>query len=798
MDKVKQSRNYKSWADLTGVLLFMASLLVSLALKHVAGINVDIIITISILSMAWVYGSRAGIIACFLGVLVHITSELLLGQELQVLLAVNNIPGLIILIVITLAAGTTRQNSLRLKQSETELKALYNATSRLFHANDILSLGEQITATVAQDFKQVDCGILLIKPGSNQILRLSRAGIYNSNPAQPLYSDGTGLIPEAIRNVKMIYAPDVTKDQRYIANVSTTRSELVIPLRSSTGVIGALDLQSPLINAFDETTRRMLDKYAERAAAAIEMQLLHDELYGSVGELEWRVLQRTAELQGTKEQIEAILNNSSNSILLICPRGNIQRANPAFTDLSGYAKHQTTGKSIFTLCPEQEGCEFRQALDKMKQSGGGVRLDTQIKRRNGELVDVDITLSSIIDDAGNITAIVCNIRDITNYKQAIEAVRQSKAQLQGIMDHAGSVIYVKDTDGRYILANRQFEKLLSLNNGSIYGKTDFDLFPGDIAQGFQETDRVVLKNRIPMEFEDTTIQNGQNQVYLTNKFPLLDADGNIYGICGISTNITTRKEIETSLRIALEKEQEINELKTGFVSMVSHEFRTPLAVILATSDILLSYHDRLSKESREDKLSQIQHQVQRLTRMMNDVLLVNRADTIGISFKPEATPIVNLCEEVISDISLTYQNNTGIKFNHSGIDHLDNYMIDPELFLHILQNLLSNALKYSKDDSLVTVELYQSDNDLKLTVSDNGIGIPEAYQKHLFKSFERASNVGTIQGTGLGLSIVKRTVDAHNGTIEFVSTPGEGSTFTVTLPARKHIVKFESSMFVPE
>ncbi len=245
-------------------------------------------------------------------------------------------------------------------------------------------------------------------------------------------------------------------------------------------------------------------------------------------------------------------------------------------------------------------------------------------------------------------------------------------------------------------------------------------------------------------------------------------------------DISHMKQVEVELRRALEKEKELNELKTSFTSIVSHEFRTPLSVILTSSDFLLRYYERIDEPRRLEKLQNISRQVQRLVRLMDDVLTITRAESVGFEFRPRTLEIAALCREIIDDVKVGYQEGIHIDFvlesQHSLV------FIDEFLFGHILQNLASNAIKYSKTGSTVRILLNCSDTELILRVEDQGIGIPEQYQRNLFEAFRRATNVGQIQGTGIGLTIVKRAVEAHRGTIELTSAEGKGTTFIVKLP----------------
>jgi signal transduction histidine kinase len=251
-------------------------------------------------------------------------------------------------------------------------------------------------------------------------------------------------------------------------------------------------------------------------------------------------------------------------------------------------------------------------------------------------------------------------------------------------------------------------------------------------------------------------------------------------VCSLR-DITVQKQIETELRNALMREQELNKLKSNFTSIVSHEFRTPLAVISSSAEILMTYYDRLNEEKRHTYLARIREKVKSLTRLMEDVLILSRSETVGFKFEPKPTDLIEFCEAIITEVNIGYGQEGIINFSHSGIIN-QQIAIDPELISHILHNLLSNAVKYSPDDGAVELDVICSKQALNIRIQDHGIGIPQKYKEKLFQPFQRATNVGNIQGTGIGLTIIKRAVDAHQGTIECTSTEGEGTTFTISIP----------------
>jgi signal transduction histidine kinase len=240
---------------------------------------------------------------------------------------------------------------------------------------------------------------------------------------------------------------------------------------------------------------------------------------------------------------------------------------------------------------------------------------------------------------------------------------------------------------------------------------------------------------------------------------------------------------QTALQHAreLDVQREVARLKSGFVSMVSHEFRTPLGVILNAAQLLKNYFPRLSAEQRNEQFGEIETAVARMKDLIEEVLLLGRVETGRMECRPAPVDLAALCERVLGDVNAATQNRCPIELANAVT--ADQVTLDESLAVIILTNLLSNAVKYSEPGQPVRLALRRDARDLVIEVQDEGIGIPAADQPELFKSFRRGANVAQIPGTGLGLTIVKRCVDVHGGSITFTSQEGAGSTFTVRLPA---------------
>ncbi len=236
---------------------------------------------------------------------------------------------------------------------------------------------------------------------------------------------------------------------------------------------------------------------------------------------------------------------------------------------------------------------------------------------------------------------------------------------------------------------------------------------------------------------------------------------------------------EEALRL-LARERELRELKSNFVSLVSHEFRTPLEVIMSSVDNLDRYHDRLPPEKRQQLLQTIHKSVRRMSGMMEEVLVLGRLEADRMTFKPAPLDLRTLCQRVCDEIESATSKRCAIHFQMEASS--DEAFGDESLLRHIFTNLLSNAVKYSPAGSNVEFAVRPDGPNAICRLADQGCGIPDVDQKRLFQAFHRGSNVQQIPGTGLGLMIVQRCVDLHGGTIQFESTEGRGTTFTVTLP----------------
>lgn len=249
----------------------------------------------------------------------------------------------------------------------------------------------------------------------------------------------------------------------------------------------------------------------------------------------------------------------------------------------------------------------------------------------------------------------------------------------------------------------------------------------------------------------------------------------------LELQIEEAKEKDIQLRAALEKEKELSELKSRFVSLASHEFRTPLSTILSSAYLISKYHNVEDQSKREKHIERIASSVNGLTEILNDFLSVGKIEEGKIQVRFIGFDLKAMVYSLINEMNTIVKSGQRISYEHSGVSVTT---LDPSLLRHIVTNLLSNAIKFSPENGIINVETSIQNNKITILVKDNGIGIPEKDIEHLFERFFRSENAINIQGTGLGLHIVKKYVELMNGNIRCESKVNEGTEFVINFTTK--------------
>jgi PAS domain S-box-containing protein len=327
--------------------------------------------------------------------------------------------------------------------------------------------------------------------------------------------------------------------------------------------------------------------------------------------------------------------------------------------------------------------------------------------------------------------------------------------------------------GRDLIAKRrdgsQFPVSVSLSYTSIDGEILVMAFISDI------TERKKAEQALKRSEEQLLVYASELEKKVQSRTEDLNST-----IKALEKEVNVRKKAEVEARKALDRERELNELKSKFVSIASHEFRTPLSSVMSSASLIGQYTERNDPEKIRKHVLRIKSSVNQLTSILNDFLSLGKLEEGKTEVVKEEIHLSEFLSEICEEITPTLKAGQELKCTYNG--ELQKVNSDGRILRNILFNLLSNASKYSEVNSPIYVECKTSSNGASFSIRDEGIGIPEDDQKHLFDRFFRASNAGNVQGTGLGLNIVKRYAELLSGSITFESENGKGSSFTVWIP----------------
>ncbi len=356
-------------------------------------------------------------------------------------------------------------------------------------------------------------------------------------------------------------------------------------------------------------------------------------------------------------------------------------------------------------------------------------------------------------------------------------------------------IVIAKHDGEIIQANQLADELFDYKQGELVGQSIEILVPSQYRTIHQAKRHTYNQNPHQRQMADSIELNAcrsDNTIFPVQiSLNPIEIQGENYTICMVK-DITEQKEFEAKLheaellQIKSFHEKETLQLRERFVAMASHDLRTPLSSISTSAEILRNYGNRLSDERKEIHWKRIDEQINYMIALLDDILSVSRmSDTTKFDLKP--TNLIKLCEDICDSLHLKHDP----RFSFNCSKQLD-IIADTNIIRNVLDNLLTNAKKYSGGEDTIELDIRLASNMLHIKVADSGRGIPKDDLNKLFEPFHRAQNVGNIRGTGLGLTIVKKNVDLYGGTIDVTSEVNEGTTFIVRLPVHENIQMLES------
>lgn len=591
----------------------------------------------------------------------------------------------------------------------------------------------------------------------------------------------------AIRTGKAIIINDLHTDDHLIIGREDLirygcRSVAYFPLIVGDEVRGTFNLYSTQADFFDDEELRLLLEMVGDISFAMQVaeqeaqrEQAEADLKRMALELETRVQERTAELQAAKDRVEAILNNSLDPILFLDSDLHMVQSNAAFGTRLGFQAegYPMPAIPLSDLVHPDDQARLRAVVEQTSADQRGTFFEARVRRRDGLHIDAEIGFSRIQHDG-----CVVSIHDISQRKAYERQLRYNASLQENVTD----AVIATDLDYRIRSWNKAAERIYGWRADEVIGK----LVNGVLHTRFRDEESAEQVSRQFIErgyWTDEVTQrrkDGTTLYVLSSAVLFRDDTGAPLGVVAVNHNITERREAEEALRQALETEKHMNALKSRFVSMASHEFRTPLAGILASADSLARYRHRMKDADIQARLDNIRQQVAHMTTIMENMLHLGRLQSGLTEVNAQETDLDALCREVITDFESQAEGRGRLIYACDGCPLVA--LVDPRLIRQVVTNLIANALKYSPPDTHVRVTLTADATQVRLAVADKGIGIPKEDFPRLFEPFHRASNVLDISGTGLGLSITQQAVEQHGGEIRVDSALGVGTTFTVLLP----------------
>ena len=532
-------------------------------------------------------------------------------------------------------------------------------------------------------------------------------------------------------------------------------------------------------------------------------------------------------------QNSALFDHSSIGIVVVNKQGEIQAINPFALKLFGYGLEEVAGKPIEILIPgrfHHNHVHHRHAYTHSpKIRPMGVGMDLFAVRKDGSEFPVEVSLGTYKNKGEE--NVIAFVSDITIRKKAEEEISKLNDELEAtveqrtkalseallelqesnkkledtlsyqnaLLDNAGAMIIATDDKGIIKLFNPEASLNLGYNDLEVVNKKRITVFHN---KKELEAKRRELQQRFGTDITDDfevlieksrrNIHREEQYTYIRKdgtSFPIsltlttiLDNAGSITGFMVIAVDISQRKKAEEDLKTALEKANELSELKSNFVSMASHEFRTPLSTILSSAYLIEKYITADEQPKREKHLHRIISSVNMLTDILNDFLSVGKIEEGKIQVKLSEFNIENFIGLIVEEIKDNLKKKQEISYKHEGKSEV---VLDPSLLKHIVMNLVSNASKFSPENTCIEMKTSVSDKEFILSIKDHGIGISKVDQQHLAERFFRGANASNIQGTGLGLHIVSKYADLMNGSLSYESELGKGTEFIITVILKK-------------
>lgn len=491
--------------------------------------------------------------------------------------------------------------------------------------------------------------------------------------------------------------------------------------------------------------------------------------------------------------LTSLLDNIEEALVVTDTKANILFFNGVAADISRNSDVPLDiGKNMFEIVSEERRKTVVEIFKELEEKKEVKRSFAEYRDKYNSIIYLEFKYIPVVDDEDLLTHIFIIFRDITPQKLFEKKLTTQASNISNLIDKANAIVIGLDTQGYITDWNLHCSEITGFSAHEVFARkfSDLLLSPED-KMIFDELMANVLTHEVLINYEIRVLTKKKEQrQFLLNSSVRASESGNVIGVVFIGQDatelLTYRKSLERQveertyeLQRALAKEKEVVEMKSRFVSVASHEFRTPLSSIEYATRFVKENRGRINSDELSAKLESIEKQVRHMTHLLDDVLTYGKSEAGKIKLQLSTIELTDFIHRIVEEVGHSTKNTHVISLQLN----IPRPIIptDEKLLRNIMINLLTNAIKFSPGQRYVYLDV-SLDGKLKFTVRDEGIGIPQGEFNTIFEPFERGKSVGSIQGTGLGLSIVKKAVELLNGQMKIESEVGKGTVISVTIP----------------
>lgn len=684
------------------------------------------------------------------------------------------------------------------RQQRILAEALVRTSAIINSSLDFQEVLKLILENLGQVIVHDTANIMLIQDGIAHIVGTSGYGKRDLDPENlkktlSFRIDETPNLREIVKTGKAYIIPDVENFPQWVKTPYTDwiRSHVALPIRRKNRVMGFLNLDSAIPHFFSEANIEGLQAFADQVAVAIHNAQMFESMEKTASELAQSntALQKEIEerkqiedaLRASEERYRILLDTAPIAIFTKDREGRYTSVNAKLLE---YWSLNPLGHTDDEILPSRIAYSSRLADLQVMETSESLTAEEQILTASGlrTLYSRRVPLRGRDNEIAGVLGIYL---DITEHRRVEAALWQSEEKYRSILENMQEGYYETNLIGNFTFCNQAFCEMLGYMNESLVGKNFREIYPDKATSDHvYSVFNGVFRNAQALDiFEAPVIsKNGHNRLLEGSIALIYNNQGKIVGFRGICRDVTERNAAQLALQKAWEKEKELNMMKDRFMVMAAHEFRTPVTIIGTSSQILERYYEQLPEEKRVEHLKRIGEQVQHVAEMIDNISTVLRTSTDSLKFSPSSVKLGELCQSIINNFKYTI--GAEYKLIYTYQEGLEPLWADSRLLRIIMSNLLSNAAKYSPKGSEIRIDLGKENHEQILSIADQGIGMSEEEQAHLFEAYYRADDTGYTKGIGLGLKIAKEFVELHGGRIEVKSEANKGTQFSIILPVK--------------